>query len=372
MIDLSIAACRKRQSPRTHFVHNGDAICLFENFCFAFALFRQRTKEAFLEGKDLLERLFAFQTTEGNFPIYLHDYPRCFDRFLPLKIAPIFIHVFRDFPMQFERQEVLERVLLYAKNLGSLPPLWEMRRKALFGKAAFFEPQTANEWFEWIVSKQLLEKALVIEVPYSKELQAFLGEHMVQEGPEPQPVPIEWLFAEKEGFSPRLLRDHLHQIHAALLFPVEIKKCSKEHRKRFLWGGSQLHSLVFPNGTFFELLQEDLEMALYCNLSSETAVLINGKKATTFHLGDKVTLVSPKAHIELAFQLLEGKGDFVGHLSRANRPGQLWKDGVYDWKIELRTLRRTARCVLQIDWSCSFFNAELSTASPMACIPLST
>lgn len=348
MIDLSIAACRKRQSPRTHFVHNiPDTISFFENFCFAFALFRQRTKEAFLEGKEIFERLLAFQTPDGNFPVYLHDYPRCFDRFFPLKIAPIFVHALRYFPQQL-KTEAFERLLAYAKDLGPLPPLWEMRRKALFGEETFFEPQTASEWFEWIVSKQLLTKDLTAEIPYSQALQTFLGEHTLQEGPEPQPVPIEWLLAEKENFSPRLLRDHLHQIHAALLFPVKWKESSKVQKERFLWGGSKIHSLFFPNGTSFELLQEDLEMSLYCDLSPETTVLINGKKGTVFHLGDEVSIVTPTAQIAFKFQLLEGKGDFVGHLSRANRPGQLCKEEVYDWKIELRTLRREGRCLLKL------------------------
>ena len=103
-VDLALAACRKRQSPRTGFVHlfageesSPDTIPIYENFLFAFALFRQKTAESVLEGKELVERLIGFQTECGNFPTYLHDFPRCWDHSLPLKVAPIAVQLLRAF-----------------------------------------------------------------------------------------------------------------------------------------------------------------------------------------------------------------------------------------------------------------------------------
>src|SRR3990167_7288503 len=93
-IDLAVTAGRKRQSPRTGFVHMhpdeaaSDTIPIYENFCFVLALFRQKTAESVSEAKQLLERLLCFQTSNGNFPLYIHDYPRCWDLLLPLKLGP--------------------------------------------------------------------------------------------------------------------------------------------------------------------------------------------------------------------------------------------------------------------------------------------
>lgn len=102
--DLAVAAGRKRQSPRTGFVHlfaadetATDTVPIYENFCFALALFRQKTGESVLEGKELIERLLAFQTETGSFPIYLHDYPRCWDPLMPLKIASLLLILVRHF-----------------------------------------------------------------------------------------------------------------------------------------------------------------------------------------------------------------------------------------------------------------------------------
>lgn len=404
-MDLALSACRNRQSPRTGFVHYfsandaaRDTIPIFENFCFALALIRQRTAETVLEGKELLERLLAFQTPEGNFPIYLHDYPRCWDRFLPLRIAPVLIHLLRDFsqglgPIVEKMALALEKLLICVEKFRPLSPLWEMRYGACRGKIeAGFSPQTAQEWFEWLISAQLVEKKPLVEIPYSKELQAFLGEHNFQERGEPQPTPIEWLLAEQEGFGQRLFKDHPHQMYAALLFPVDLKEQShppllprKEGGFRLLWGGTKLHSLFLPWGKlerncvlfeFEELIEE--EIAIYCDLSSETTISIEGKKGTLFSLGNTVQIQTPRAQIDLRWNLLEGEGDFVGHLSRESRPGQVCNKEAYDWKIGIRTLRRSERCtlVLEINYtgcnSDSRLSEELSTASPMACMPLST
>ena len=87
LIDLAIASGRRRLSDQTSFVHlsyetegaKHDTIPLFENFCYALGLFRSKLTEDIAEGKALLERLFAFEV-EGNFPVYLHEYPVCRNR----------------------------------------------------------------------------------------------------------------------------------------------------------------------------------------------------------------------------------------------------------------------------------------------------
>ena len=61
--------------PFTRLIHRNDneLIPLYDNFCFAIALIRQKSVEGVREGQALLERLYAFQAPKGlpcagNFP----------------------------------------------------------------------------------------------------------------------------------------------------------------------------------------------------------------------------------------------------------------------------------------------------------------
>ena len=53
----------------------------------------------------------------------------------------------------------------------------------------------------------------------------------------------------------------------------------------------------------------------------------------------------------LRFSLVEGEGDFCGHIYRSNRPNQRLTANheSFDWKIGLRTLRRSEKCILSIE-----------------------
>lgn len=392
-IDLSLSAARKRQSPRTGFVHffpqddsASDTIPLFENFCFCFALFRQKTGEAVLEGKGLIDRLLAFQAPSGNFPIFLHDYPTCWDKLMPLKIAPILVQILRCFSsiLNAEIKEKME--LAISKGLKfiegqSLPPLWRHRYLSLLNQPSSFSPISGEEWFETLISDQLSSSSpLYVDLPYHRALQAFIGDVGPQEKGEPRPSVVEWLCSESQGYSERLLRDHPHQMYASLLFPFVIKH-QEESSLAFmpqttglglLWGGAKLHSFTTPSGKVIErgewgariefnleqmpeIGREDLfEVLAFSDLSSEVQISIAGKKGTVFSLGDKVWIQTPLLQIEAAFTLIEGVGDFCGQISRANRPSQtacqkalLYE--VFDWQIGLRTLRRSTSCRIQLE-----------------------
>lgn len=406
--DLGLAACRKRQSPRTGFVHAfagdeaaSDTIPLYENFCFALALFRQKTAESVLEGKELLERLLAFQTIAGSFPVYLHDYPRCWDFLMPLKVAPILILLLRHFGsvLGAGTKEKVERALqgLLAAAEASRAekrhsPLWENRFLACKGEmlgpieASALSPA---EWCDWVLTAQIAGEMGPFSVPYHPEMEAFLDGGIEQERGEPKPFAIEWALAESQGgvFSPRLLRDHLQQIHAAPLFPFEAVPifdaspvAISSHFQgmfRALWKGTSLHSLAAFHASRiavendrvdleYELREEmkagkeDLfEAAVFVDVSPETSLFIEGKKGTLFRLGEKIQAISSGVKFEIVFSLLEGGGDFCGHIYRSNRPNQTACKGpslyeAYDWKIGLRTLRRSATAKIGITISSQF------------------
>jgi hypothetical protein len=147
---------------------------------------------------------------------------------------------------------------------------------------------------------------------------------------------------------------------------------------RFVWGDSKrTHTLVCQGGNcadiqyqlldpnciafIFKLaesrLTEDIEkhreINFYFDYHSEAKIKIDEQFATTFQLGQTVTIQSGQKMISLVFELLEGEGQFLGHLIRGNRPSQLFLKGdnrfhAYDWHLFLRTIRRKEGCRLKI------------------------
>lgn len=389
--DLALAAAKKRQSPRTGFVHYFpadesavDTIPLYENFCFALALFRHKTSESVLEGKEMIERLLHFQTASGSFPIYLHDYPRCWDPLMPLKVASVLFLLLRHFgPVLGETlKEKIENAQQKLKDAAEkrrlekpLPPLWENRFCALFGQVLTplaTERFSASEWSEWLLTAQIAKEAGPFAIPYDSGLEAFVGIPPEQEKGEPRPCLIEWVLADSIT-SPRLLRDHPDQILAAPLFPAQSAALDsanlsiysgEEGAFRLLWKGKSLHSLAAKASRiertenridlFFQMdeemktQREDLfEAALFIDVSAETELFIEGRKGTLFRLGDRLTVRTPAFAFDMQFDLLEGSGDFCGHLFRGNRPSQTACKGpllyeAYDWQVGIRTLRRSS------------------------------
>lgn len=107
MIEMAISYGRKLQSSQTGYLHHCYGlhdeethlpIPLVENFLFALALLRSRLIENVTEAKTMLDRLLHFQNRQsecqgdkiiaaGNFPVYVHEYPVCNDRFTGIHVA---------------------------------------------------------------------------------------------------------------------------------------------------------------------------------------------------------------------------------------------------------------------------------------------
>ena len=97
-----------------------------------------------------------------------------------------------------------------------------------------------------------------------------------------------------------------------------------------------------------------MEVAFFCDIHEENQLFVNGLRATTFQLGDRVQIISQGMRIELVFS--SENGTFFGHISRANRPSQISCRGdkrfeAYDWQISLRTIRRDLSCVIQVNFT---------------------
>lgn len=102
LVELAVNCGRKRQSGQTglvhhyHGAHEGEphlAVPIVENLLFVLALFKSRTMENIAEAKEILDRLLHFQNGHigevgaGNFPLYLHDFPQCKDRFVSAHVS---------------------------------------------------------------------------------------------------------------------------------------------------------------------------------------------------------------------------------------------------------------------------------------------
>lgn len=380
VVDLSLLAQKARVSPRTGFLHFNpqdpsawDTIPVYENFCYAFALFRQKTQDSVLAGKDLIEKLMQFQTIDGNFPSFIHEYPKAWDPHLPLKIAPIFVHILRDFGgvLQTAFKQSLENALkLMIRPPKS--PSWEHRYRALLGeRPTGFENLDAENWLQWIISDQLFEKNGSYPIPYNRLLQQFLGPNLSFEQFFPQPSTIEYILAEADGYCSRLFQDHFRQIYACLLFPFssslelfeEVSICKDPYR--IFWDKNLLHSLEStPSKVGIDSLEFDLEGSLettydlfevefFLSRLPDVNILINDQKSIVFRLGDKVQIFTNTRKIELEFLLDSGIGDFLGHISFGNRKSQLATKNsqhfyAYDWHIGLRTLRREIPCKIVV------------------------
>ncbi len=363
-IDLAILSGQKRLSPRTGFVHLhpsgeefADTVPLYENFCYALALFRQKTAESVLAAIDLVRRLLSFQVPDGNFPVFLHEYPKTHDFHMGLKVAAILTYLLKLFPNVLgDLKPLLENAL--ALTLSKVPekPFWLNRYRALKNLPLLdLDPAalTLAEWTDFLITEQLAGKNH-FDLPYDAENQLF-GLSAPQEKGEPRPHPIEWILAEGR-YASRFLKDHPHQLLCAPLFPFSYTPTPlPDSSFRLFWQGKTLHSLV-GKGLVFDL-PENIEMgrgdlfeaALYCDRSAETEILIEGKKGSLFQLGETVTIQTPQKTVHLRFFLKEGSGDFCGHIFFANRPSQVAKGHeAYDWQIGLRTLRRSPKVRIEI------------------------
>jgi hypothetical protein len=97
-------------------------------------------------------------------------------------------------------------------------------------------------------------------------------------------------------------------------------------------------------------------VSFFCDASPDVKIEIAGDRGTSFTLGEVVRISTLTFACNLTFELLSGEGDFCGRIFRSNRPSQIACTGplqyeVFDWKIGLRTLRRSANCQIRVNYT---------------------
>jgi len=368
LIDLALDEGRRRESPRTGLIHfcyqdedATDLIPIYENICFCLALFRSCTHDNVQEAKEKLEHLLAFDTI----PTYLHEYPQAgvTERlYFPLFwISKLFSLVIEE-PLRSRIKETLAKINPFKKpeNIRS-----------------------SKEAASLCLHLQLEEKPFDALSPYwDPELAMYCGP--LNQERQRKNVPETTLFdlymsAATGHFSKRILKPHPVHMHAALVFSTP---CTPQpqyilpsytpseqhigfHLFRMVWEGvdDHLHTFVcqdkqhhFEPDYIFTYPEEiaderkSAELTFYCDHHPDVTLNVNGKKATIFLITDTVTIETPNKTVKLTFKILEGEGTFMGHISRGNRPAQILGKNfnAYDWKISLRTIRRTTKLKLAL------------------------
>lgn len=406
IVELALQAAKKRVSPQTGYIHfygeepfniRQDTIPTVENFCYIYALFRSKLVENIQEAKILLDKLFAFEV-EGNFPVYLHQFPTCEDTQLSSHLLPIFFYLVRDFEIALGEvflgkiKAVTSRIVKYLQAREDLSKASSHRLQAFLGKGDLtsWHPENPTAWGEWCICAQM------IDYPIKEALSCWDEKHFVftgkarehlQEGLEPAVTLLDLFMGEYfQEFSARSLVAYPTHLRASIIQPftqkeIKVKETPfvaliEEGKRQCLtlyWGNkSHTHSLTVEakKGSWkidhkedavfrleytpeeaFSTEEETVECALYISAHPDIKLSINDLQATAFHQQDEILISSCLKKIGVRFS--SKNGDWIGHISKANRSFQRKTEGyvAYDWKIGWRTLRRSPGAQVVIDIS---------------------
>jgi hypothetical protein len=281
LIEMAIAAGRKRQSQQTSLIHHHyhsckedcqNSIPLIENYLFALALFRSRAIESITEGKSILERLLHFQNGQtgdnhGNFPIYVHDYPTCHDWYAGIAVLTPLYWILAQFhhilgqSLKARTESAAKELLQYVEGLQQkkeLPFLWSLKAASAI-KAFGMHWQDAakiaraEEWLEalskednrmWLGCPAAIGEVLAalqmsypalskspwrslwndLAASWHQSSGTFAGPSSkeFQKGLEPQVTLYDLYMGQLSGgFSVRVLQDSICHLQGALIQPFE-------------------------------------------------------------------------------------------------------------------------------------------------------
>ena len=177
-------------------------IPIAENMLYALCHIRTHTKEGFEKGKKIVEKLLHFQSENGNFPVYLHDYPHCQKLFYSLRVLQPLYWIIKDYSNvlsedltrsalnSFEKaltyclakeKEIKpsynQRVLLYSISLGAKRHL-SLNIKEDVEKDLEALSQKCDQ-VSWLIPKDIAQLLAAIDIGYDCLLQSpwlmFLG-----------------------------------------------------------------------------------------------------------------------------------------------------------------------------------------------------
>jgi hypothetical protein len=234
--------------------------------------------------------------------------------------------------------------------------------------------QTPQDWAYFLIHSQLdntLDRKQAFS-KWDKEAACFQGTQR-QYHYEPEVTLLDLIMGEWTGnYSPRSLKDHPCHLEAALIDPlkVELPLAQKNWAQRVWLYQGVTHSTFLQALCETEVLNDEItfllsesciedqvEISYYVNKAADTQLWIENAKATSFELGQKLTLLTGGQRFEMTFSLEEGAGHFWGHIYYGNRPHQtgnkgIFKFDVFDLKIALRTVQRKQKCMIKLKFKC--------------------
>lgn len=363
------------KSIQTGFIHHNyhskdgvhDTIPVVENMCHVLELLRTKQAPNLYEGKFLLKKLLAFQAPSGNFPIYLHDYPACYSAKTAFDLLAPMHHIKKEF------HSILGAVPL-REALDKLHRFCQTQPSNILFDAACHSPiaeerwraDTASDWADLLVAATLLDQPIPLDDLAQKwhpEQQMFIGLSELQSGSRSQKTLLDafltgdqshprsvlaapttlvqkdvnaWVFRDTHAPSDR--HKHFHLLRWEHLVCQDA-----HHRSTIQKTGSGIEALF----TYPELLPDrddkHMELNFYYPYSSGDCLSSN-----TFRLGEWIQI----GPFKMRFELIEGEGQFFGHINRGNRPSQIDRDSTntYDWHIGLRTVQRESSVMIR--WYC--------------------
>lgn len=477
LIDKALLAGRAFQSSQTGFVHYyhslpipaiHQTIPLYENSLFALALLRSRIIENINEAKELLDKLLNFQAAqgqkEGNFPLYVHDYPFCYDSEMGIKLIAPFYWILKQFGhvLGNDLKQKLEKGLINLIRYGirahaEHPFPYSLTARLAAGLQACGELLKNGEWLEegkclwkklsqpsisWYSTVYLADLFIAHQMVGTQDSDWKLFWDFVNSSWHPQltcyigPCVREWqnksepqanLYDLFMGFfcgrfSQRVEAIGIYHLQASLIqsqIPAGIESQCTPHQLsgvykdqmwqleyeptqayallekkshagpmgektitpfRLVWGAPErLHTLVCQGGKYsragyqshdagqrlelFFYLGEESEkedkerqrdICFYWDDHPDWQVRVEGEMSNTFELGKKLFFYFGKEQIlSMTFELVEGEGQFFGHIARGNRPSQLMLMSeekhfqAYDALLFVRTVRRKTPCLIK-------------------------
>ncbi len=183
-VKLALEMTRKLQSNRTGLIHGSFepqdearvTVPIPDNFAFVLLLFRSRQTEHIQEARTLLQRLLNWQSPAtdrqgGNFPLYLHDIPAAYDRYLPAFLLPILFRIASEYDavlgadLRTQLQQSCAKLLDYSvhliqERLDFLPLV--VKVKLASGLLAFGRLWQGLEWQE--VGVEVLKEVYTIDI----------------------------------------------------------------------------------------------------------------------------------------------------------------------------------------------------------------
>lgn len=406
--------------PETGFVHymyhkTGEAayftIPHYENLCWALSNFMTRTKEGVEEGKRLLTHLLAYQSPEGEFPTYLHEFPEVHDHFLGAYLFHPLYLIRKEFShvMGKELSQKLEKTLtlltdallrrfqernpqghIRVKVGSALLAMGRSEGKEILATVPLLIPTSFH-----IADRELARDLGAVDLPlwpevfWHSRLQTYAGPAYKerQEGDRPEITLLDLMMgAESEReLTPHhlayaLVRSqpipareksqgvHIGETYGWAALPQATEEEGFEpgfHLFRLITEGEgKVDTLAIPGGRYqkVDFVTHENGASLFFHFkpdfdsdsfqkSREIALYFNlGVKlqGSVFRLNEPLTLKFKTIDVTLEFRLKAGEGTFIGQRARGNRPSQLLKEGVYDEVLYLRTLRRSNDAVVEL------------------------